>query len=427
VASPNLLVKTPLCKNYTLFEAEGGVYKFLSFAPAFSPSAAPTDQPGAQSRIMNKSIILTYRSNTVLLVLLELLLFRHQDLILEGSQKENSFTRYYWIYQLMIIPRKEQMTTMKAVRIHEYGSREVLSYEEAPCPDLAKEDVLIQVAATSVNPFDWAVREGYLAGYYSYDFPLILGLDVSGVVKEVGSDVQGISIGDAVYARSHPSRNGAYAPYISLPASEVAAKPRSLDQIQSAAVPHVAYSAWHALINVADLSAGQTVLIHGATGGVGSFAVQLAKLQGAQVVGTCSAKNLDFLISLGADEAIDYNATRFEEVVHDVDLVLDLVGDAGDNTQQRSWQVLKPGGMLASLVQFPSQEAAAEHHVQGVLVSADACNRQSLTEIGALIDGGQLFPTVSTILPLTDIRQAHAQSESRHVRGKIVLRVNGMA
>jgi NADPH:quinone reductase-like Zn-dependent oxidoreductase len=136
---------------------------------------------------------------------------------------------------------------------------------------------------------------------------------------------------------------------------------------------------------------------------------------------------LDFLIGLGADEAIDYNATRFEGVVHDVDLVLDLVGDAGDNTQQRSWQVLKPGGMLASLVQFPSQEAAAEHHVQGVLVSADACNRQSLTEIGALIDGGQLFPTVSTILPLTDIRQAHAQSESRHVRGKIVLSVNGMA
>ena len=316
------------------------------------------------------------------------------------------------------------MATMKAVRIHEYGGREALILEEAPCPEPAKDEVLVRVAATSVNPFDWAVRAGYLNGYYSYTFPLILGLDVSGVVEGVGSEVRSFSIGDSVYARSHPSKNGAYAEYIALPASAVAMKPRSLDHIQSAAVPHAAFSAWDALINVANLATGQTVLIHGAAGGVGTFAVQLAKSHGARVIGTGSAQNLDFLLGLGADEAIDYNVTRFEDVVHDVDVVLDLVGDMGDNTQQRSWKVLKPGGMLASLVQPPSQEAAATHHVQASFVSSDGCNGQVLAEIGALIDSGRLSPVVSTILPLKDIRSAHELSEGRHLRGKIVLTID---
>jgi NADPH:quinone reductase-like Zn-dependent oxidoreductase len=318
------------------------------------------------------------------------------------------------------------MATMNAVRIHEYGGHEVLIFEEAPCPEVGNDEVLIRVVATTVNPFDWAVRNGYLTGFYSYAFPLILGLDVSGVVEAVGSEVQDFTIGDAVYARSHPSKNGAYASYISLPASVVAMKPRSLDHFQSAAVPHAAFSAWQALIDVADLTAGQTVLIHGAAGGVGTFAVQLAKYRGAKVIGTCSANHLDFLLNLGADEVIDYNVTRFENVVRDVDVVLDLVGDINDNTQTRSWEILKPGGMLASLVQFPSPEATAEHNVQGSFVSADMCNGQKLTEIGALIDAGHLSPVVSTILQLTDIQQAHEQSESRHVRGKIVLQVGDL-
>jgi len=317
------------------------------------------------------------------------------------------------------------MATMKAVRIHEYGGREALSLEEAPCPEPAKDEILIRVEATSVNPFDWAARAGYVAGYYSYNFPLILGLDVSGVVEGVGSEVQGFSIGDSVYARSHPSKNGAYAEYITLPASAVAMKPRSLDFNQSAAVPHAAFSAWDALVHVANVAPGQTVLIHAAAGGVGTFAVQLAKSQGARVIGTSSAQNLDFLLGLGADEVIDYNATRFEDVVHDVDVVLDLVGDMGDNTQTRSWKVLKPGGMLASLVQPPSQETAAEHHVKGIFVSAEACDGQILTQIGAMIDKGELSPVVSTILPLAEIRRAHELSEGRHLRGKIVVEVDG--
>lgn len=318
------------------------------------------------------------------------------------------------------------METMKAVRIHGYGGREALTYEDAPCPDVKEGEVLIRVAATTVNPFDWAARSGYVASYYTYTFPHILGLDVSGVVEATGEGVTEFSVGDEVYARAHPSKNGAYATYISLPASLVAKKPKSLDFIQAAAVPHAAYSAWFALFDLANLQAGQTVLIHAAAGGVGSFAVQLAKLRGAKVIGTSSAENLDFLRELGADEVIDYNATRFEDVVHDVDLVLDLVGDMGDSTQTRSWKVLKPGGMLVSLVQFPSPEAAAEHGVHSGFAGAEACDGKFLAEIGELIDSGKLHPVVTTVLPLSEIQKAHEQSEGRHLRGKIALQVDGM-
>ena len=312
---------------------------------------------------------------------------------------------------------------MKAVRIHAYGGREVLCYEEAPKPEVGEDEVLIQVAATSVNPFDWAARNGYVADYYTYTFPHILGLDVSGVIEATGAKVQGFSAGDKVYARAHPVRNGAYAEYISVPASQVALKPQSLDLIQAGSVPHGSATAWRSLFDTADLQPGQTVLIHGAAGGVGTFAVQLAKLRGAQVIGTSSANHLDFLRSLGADEVIDYNATRFEEVVKDVDLVLDLVGDMGDNTQQRSWPVIKPGGLLASPAQFPSPEAAAAHGVRGAFVNAEVVDTQILKEIGRMIDEGLLRTEVSKVYPLADIREAHEKSEGRHVRGKIAVKI----
>ncbi len=315
------------------------------------------------------------------------------------------------------------MATMKAVRIHQYGGREVLSYEDAPSPVFAKDEVLIRVTATSVNPFDWAVRNGYMTNYYNYPLPHILGLDVSGVVEAVGAEVKDISIGDGVFARANPAKNGAYASYISLPASAVARKPQTLDLLSSAAVPHAAASAWAALVDVAHLTAGQTVFILGAAGGVGTFAVQLAKHLGARVIGTCSAQNMEFLKSLGADQVIDYNAVRFEDVVHDVDIVIDLVGDMIDNSQQRSWKTIKPGGILASLVQFPSQEAAAEHHVRGSFVNVENCDGKFLAEISALIDGGHLYPVISATHMLTEIKLAHEQSENRHVRGKIVLQV----
>jgi NADPH:quinone reductase-like Zn-dependent oxidoreductase len=224
------------------------------------------------------------------------------------------------------------MSTMKAVRIHSYGGSDVLNYEDAPRPVPGEGEVLIRVRATSVNPFDLAVRAGYMAGYYSYKFPLILGTDVSGVIESVGPGVTGFKPGDAVYTRAGVSRDGAYAEYVLAPAADVTAKPKSLDHIQSAALPHVTLTAWQALIEVAHLTKGQTVLIHGAAGGVGHVAVQLAKQLGAKVIGTAN-QNFDVLKSLGVDQAINYTTTPFETVVHDVDVVLDTVG--GD-TQERS-------------------------------------------------------------------------------------------
>jgi NADPH:quinone reductase-like Zn-dependent oxidoreductase len=308
---------------------------------------------------------------------------------------------------------------MKAVRIRNYGGPDVLAYEDAPRPIAGPGEVLIRVHATTVNPFDCAARAGYLTGYFNYTFPLIIGTDVSGVIEAVGEGVTDFSAGDIVYARTGVFRDGANAEYTVAFASDVAKKPQSLDHIHSAALPHVALTAWQGLYELANLSAGQTVLIHAAAGGVGHIAVQLAKLRGAKVIGTASI-HLDFIKELGVDQAIDYSTTAFEDVVKDVDVVFDLVGG---ETQQRSWKVLKAGGMLISTVQPPSEETAAAHGVrQAFIVSAPPVT-QTLTEVAALVDAGKLKPTVSVILPLRDIQIGHEMIERRHVMGKLVLKV----
>jgi NADPH:quinone reductase-like Zn-dependent oxidoreductase len=242
------------------------------------------------------------------------------------------------------------MTTMKAVRIHTYGGRDVLTYEDAPCPAVGEDDVVIRVHAAAVNPIDWVVRAGYVVAWFNHTLPLILGWDVSGVIEATGSGVTSFAVGDAVFARTDLNRNGAYAEYIAVRASEVVSKPHSLDHVEAAAVPHAALAAWKSLIDTAGLTSGQSVLIHRAAGGVGTFAVQLAKWRGAHVIGTASARNLDLLRQLGVDEAIDYNVTRFEDVVDNVDVVFDTMG--GD-VQERCWPVLKPGGMLVSIFEPP--------------------------------------------------------------------------
>lgn len=308
---------------------------------------------------------------------------------------------------------------MRAIRIHSYGGHDVLSLEEAPRPTAGEGELLIRVYATSVNPFDAAYRAGYLAGYFNPTFPLILGTDVSGVVEEVGPGVSGFASGDRVYARGGVVRDGAYAEYIAVPASDVAPCPSSLDHVHAAALPHVVLTAWQALFVIAGLEAGQTVLIHGAAGGVGHVAAQLAKTRGARVIGTAST-NIDFLHELSLDQAIDYSSTPFEEVVRDVDVVLDTVG--GD-TQQRSWAVLKPGGILVSTLQAPSAEEAAAHGVRyGFVVSAPPIG-PVLAQVATMVDAGQLKPEVSRVFPLESIREAHAAIETHHTRGKIVLQV----
>ncbi|HEU0294048.1 MAG TPA: NADP-dependent oxidoreductase [Anaerolineales bacterium] len=308
---------------------------------------------------------------------------------------------------------------MKAVRIHDYGGPDVLSYEDAPRPTARPGELLIRVHATTVNPFDCAVRSGYLHSYFNYNFPLIIGTDVSGVVEEVGEGVAGFSPGDSVYSRTGVFRDGANAEYAVAFAADVAMKPQSLDHIHAAAIPHVTLTAWQALFEIADLSEGQTVLIHAAAGGVGHIATQLAKTRGAKVIGTASV-HLDFLDELGVDQSIDYAATAFEDIVSNADVVLDLLGG---ETQQRSWKVLKPGGILISTVQPPSEETALAHSVRQRFIDAAPPIGKTLTEVATMVDNGQIKPVVSTILPLKEIQKAHQMVEGRHMKGKLVLQV----
>lgn len=311
------------------------------------------------------------------------------------------------------------MPSMHAVRIHSYGGSDVLVYEEAPKPVPGPGEVLIQIAATSVNPFDSAVRAGYMTHYFNHVLPLILGVDASGTVEAVGDGVTHVAPGDDVYARVGVYRDGSYADYVVVSATDVAAKPASLDHIHAAAIPHAAVTAWQALFEMAELQAGETVLINGAAGGVGHIAVQLAQWRGATVIGTASI-NLPFLKQLGVAQAIDYTSTPIESVAHDVDVVLDLVGG---ETQQRSWSVLRPGGILISTIQAPSAEVAAAHGVRHGFVSSAPPIAQVLTEVAGLVAAGKLKPEVSHVFPLQAVAEAQDLLQGHHTRGKIVIQV----
>jgi NADPH:quinone reductase-like Zn-dependent oxidoreductase len=308
---------------------------------------------------------------------------------------------------------------MKAIRIHRYGGPEVLQYEDAPCPKPQAYEVLIRVHAAGVNPIDWKVREGYMKDFWPHKFPLILGWDLSGVVEKLGRGVSRFKIGDEVYGLPDPTRNGAYADYIVARESEFSLKPNSLHHPRAAAVPLAALTAWQSLFDTAQLQPGQRVLIHAGSGGVGHFAVQLARWKGAHVFATASTKNQDLLRKLGVDEPIDYTKQRFEDIARKIDIVLDTIG--GD-TQERSWSVLKKGGVLISLVQPPSEEKAKELGVRAALLSAQP-NGEQLAEIAKIIDSGKLAPVIDRILPLSETRRAHELSQSGHIHGKIVLRV----
>jgi len=308
---------------------------------------------------------------------------------------------------------------MKAIRIHEFGGPEVLKYEDAPQPMPAADEVLIKVHASGVNPIDWKIRAGHAKGKFPVEFPLIPGWDVSGEIEEVGSNVKNFRKGDEVYARPDPTRDGSYAEYVAVKANEVALKPKSIDHNKAAAVPLAGLTAWQALFDHGELQEGQKVLIHGATGGVGSYAVQMAKWKGAYVIGTTSSKNIDFLEDLGADETIDYKKEKFEDKVKDVDVVIDLIG--GD-TQKRSLQVLKNGGRLITTVAPEFRNLAKEKniHLENFMAQSDP---EDLEQIAALIDEGKIKPFVEKIMPLKDAAKAHELLENGSVQGKIVLEV----
>lgn len=306
--------------------------------------------------------------------------------------------------------------TMKAVRIHTFGGPEVLTYEDAPRPEPTAGEVLIRVHAAGVNPVDWKTRE---RGFRRKDLPMIVGWDASGVVESVGSAVTRFKPGDEVYAMTDLSRDGAYAEFVVAREDAVAIKPGSIGHVEAASVPLAGLTAWQAMFDTAGLTEGQTVLIHGAAGGVGHLAVQLAKARGARVIGTASERNHEFLKEIGCDEVIDYRTTRFEDAVKDVDVVLDTVG--GD-TLERSYDVVKKGGFVVSIIGEPSQEKARERGVgtARILVKPDGAQ---LAEIAALIDAGKVRPEVSHTFPLAEAAKAHQQSQTGHTRGKIVLKV----
>lgn len=311
-----------------------------------------------------------------------------------------------------------EAATMKAVRFHEFGGPEVLVLEDAPRPTPSKGEMLVRVHAAAVNPVDWKVRKGGLKSLHP-DFPQIPGFDVSGVVVAAGEGVTRFRVGDAIFAYLNLRRGGAYAEYAIVREDEASAKPAKTDHVHAAAVPLAALTAWQALFDTAHLEAGQTVLIHGAAGGVGSFAVQLAKAKGAKVIGTCSEKNVAFLRDLGADRVVDYEKERFEDAVHDVDVVLDTVGA---DTLERSFAVVKTGGAIVSIVDRPNEAAAKERSVRAsvILVKPDA---EELGKIAALVDAGKVRPIVSEVLPLSEARRAQEASATGHTRGKIVLEI----
>ncbi|MBE0698792.1 MAG: NADP-dependent oxidoreductase [Anaerolineaceae bacterium] len=309
----------------------------------------------------------------------------------------------------------KDMQMMQAIRFHDYGDIDVLVFEQAPIPEPRDEDVLIRVHATSVNPIDWKIRAGYLKGWLDFPLPWILGLDVSGTVVGKGSAVTQFSVGDEVMARGELLRSGAYAEFTVVKAEHVVAKPMKLTHLEAGATPQGTVTAWNVLVKTCQVSSGQTVLIHGAAGGVGTFAVQIAKHFGAKVIATASPNNHEFLRSLGADELIDYTAVRFEDAVKPVDIVFDTIGG---ETLQRSFSVVKPGGYLVSVVETPSQELAEARGIKAKLVSADV-SQEILREIARLIEAGKIKVVVSAVFPLSEIKKAHALSESMHTRGKI--------
>ncbi len=308
---------------------------------------------------------------------------------------------------------------MKAVQIHKYGTADVLRYGDVEDPTVNDDDVLIRVIGTSVNPVDWKIRAGHMKEMVSFPMPFIPGWDVSGVIEAVGKSVTGFAVGDSVYSRPDLARAGTYAELIAVRASEVARKPRTISHIEAGVLPLAGITAWEAMVTVGQVAPEQRVLVHAASGGVGSLAVQIAKAHGAYVIGTASAANQALVESLGVDEFIDYTAGPFQESVKEVDLVFDTIG--GD-TQDRSWATMSPGGLLVSITSPPPEATAHRYDVRSSFLFIGP-NVPALNGLTALIERGELRPIVGEEFALRDVQRAHDLSESGRARGKIALYV----
>jgi NADPH:quinone reductase-like Zn-dependent oxidoreductase len=315
--------------------------------------------------------------------------------------------------------RHQVGTSMMAWRIHEFGPAETMRFERIPVPIPDHGEVLVKVHAAGVGPWDGWIRGGRSA--LPQALPLMLGSDLSGEIEALGPDVAGMCIGDQVYGVTNPCFIGAYAEHALASVTMIARKPASLSYIEAASVPVIAVTAWQGLFDHAQLTAGQTVLIHGAAGTVGAYAVQLARRAGIRSIATAGTDDLAYVRELGADTVVDFRTERFEDAARNVDAVLDLVGG---ETQTRSFPVLRRGGKLVSAVSNPDQELARSHGVDAIFFLVKVTS-EYLAELADLIDRGDLKTRIGIALPLADAQQAHFMLEGRRPppKGKIVLAV----
>jgi NADPH:quinone reductase-like Zn-dependent oxidoreductase len=309
---------------------------------------------------------------------------------------------------------------MKACRVHHFGPPDVISIEDVERPQPGAGQALVRINAAGVGPWDAWIRAGKSA--LPQPLPLTLGSDLSGIVEALGQGVTALKVGAAVFGVTNRQFTGAYAQYALASVGMIAAKPKRLSDVEAASVPVVAVTAQQALFEQAKLAAGQTVLVHGAAGNVGAYAVQIARRAGLQVIATTGTRDVEAVRGLGAHEVVDFTKSRFEDSVQGIDAVIDLVGG---ETQMRSFAVLKQGGILVSAVSKPDQDLAAKHGVRALFFLVDVTTAQ-LDRIATMLDAGDLTVNVGTVLPLADARIAHEMLEGTRPRpgGKIVLGVD---
>ena len=307
---------------------------------------------------------------------------------------------------------------MKAIRVLRYGPPSVVEIDDVPRPSPGRGQLLVRVEAAGVGPWDALFREGESK---LEPLPIILGSDISGTVEALGPEVSGFKPGDEVYGSTNPQFSGGQAEYAVPLAGMIAPKPRKLTFIEAASVPVVAVTAWQMLFEYGEVAAGQTVLIHGAAGSVGAYAVQLAREAGLHIVATAGTADLDYVRGLGAERVFDYKKDRFEESLSGVDIVLDTQGGA---TQQKSLRVLKRGGILVSIVSPVPEAAQKQYAIRAAYFYAEVTTAR-LKKLTELIDAGKLKSDVGTVLPLERARDAHEMlAGAPHKRGKIVLSIS---
>src|SRR3989344_8954175 len=314
---------------------------------------------------------------------------------------------------------------MKAAQINSYGGVDVLEItQNVPKPSASEGQVLVEVYAASINPFDWKVREGYAKAYIKLQFPTTIGGDFAGVVIGLGEKTSDFTVGDEVYGQAavYAGGTGAFAEFLAASVGKIARKPQKADFFEAASLPLVGVSALQALESHIKLKKGQKILIHGGAGGIGTIAIQLAKVLGAYVATTVSGDDVEYAKGLGADEVIDYKTQKFEEMLKDFDAVYDTVG--GD-TMGRSFKVLKKGGVIVSMLGVPNPELAKEHGVTSI-GQVTRINNKTLARLTELVEKGAINPQIDKVFPLDEAREAFEYFESAHPRGKVVIKIKGI-